>query len=1115
MGKTLGSRRMKTILLYLCLASTSYAVPLRKPRRAGFGSKSEEMMQYGPYAYMNSPQLTQLAPFLYGYRPSYPQLFPQPLQRFFLWPQQTPVHQAARLPQRKPHQAPVARQPIHRPQWRPQTPHKPIQQQPHPKTQLPPQKPPNVSPPQTHHQVPVHQSKGVKQQQPPILFPNQQHLWHFPQFFNQGGFHPQPFGPFQGRMPVGFGRPPVSNEEGTPYYGFGYPGLGGRLPYNSEEFEQDYEKPKEKEAPKTESPTADPATNATDTNSTLSNPSGQAGNATNSGLSITDNRANAPNLERGLLIGNGVPTLPPTLQVSNGDAAAQNGMDQSIHRASSPNINHIIQNLPSDKQQATGNSLHVYKPYPGMDDSRHNTYISRGNPSRHPENPTYPSSYGESTNQRGNLQNINNNNPSTHADTRPNARPNSYGQQQYPHYPERNPLDQRQILPFPSSAPQSQWNNDQVYRDNGLNSFPPEGRSTDLQFNTLGQAEKPYNIRKDKDQFQPSGMHQMTSLSPQGVFSPTKRTLSEIETPQYHWKEQGFNLPVHNREHFPPPRNPVWNKQEDMQVFQDDPPRYNLRHSPGYFGQRERISYTEKSSYDQPPHSFYPDTWEGRENSPTLGPASQREHPLYSPGLPSNQMKGNSYHRSDSFDQQEREMYPRQTPWAHEKRLLDQDREYRNPPYSPTQQQAYPKYLPENASSQRRGNVPYKEINPWIPEEHSPPYAAEYLRQRENIPYQRNNAFGHRERNFQDERANSPPQSITLLQGGSQYSERDTWGPHRMGPSIQKEASPYFKSYSPDFRRNPTHMEDTEGAHISNVNVAERRDYPDRLGYLDDYPREHRTITSYPTANRLCCALDSPVPRENSLAPLRSAPQFRLASWEQRGSSLYPEAAGGHPKQASRILYLSGMQSSLDTEKSPPNQRENLDVFGEDVAGLEKVPPCSKSQLGQQSGHEVNYETGLTPTRNTPCYGRSIRGDGHSILERIVQPERQHERAAAVKLVPEKGPPVQGIKSAALNSEGEQQAVLGFKRIPCLVNRLKQYLSSTGAPSGDKQQDLFYAEDPTLIGKSFIVLPEAQPLSSTNPSYDTEEKPLTPSSPGQELSDQPNEKTSDCLLLQK
>ncbi|XP_054843593.1 enamelin [Eublepharis macularius] len=1078
--RRLGRRRMKIIVLCLCLVSITCAIPLRKPRKAGFGSKSEEMMQFGPYSYLNSPQLAQLAPLLYGYRPSYPQLFPQPRQRFYIWPQQTPAHQAARLPQRKPHQTPAARQPIQRPKLQPQMPqqpHKPIQQQPHPKIQQPPKKPPSTSSPQIHHQGPVYQPKRVQPQQPQS-------------------------------MPPGFGHPPISNEEGTPYYGYGYHGLGNRRPYNSEEFENDYEKPKEKEAPKTESPATDPATNATDTNSTLSNPAGQVGNATNAGLSITDNGGNSPKPESRWHIGNGVPTLLPTLHVSNGDTAAQNGMDQSVHRASSPNINHIVQNLPSDQHQSTGNGLPVYKHYPGMENSRPNTYISNGNPSGHPETPTYPSGYGDNSNQRGNLQNNNNNIPI-------NTRPNPYGQQEHPHYPERNPSNQRQIFPFPSSDPQSQWNKDPVYRDNNLNSFPPEGQSVDPQFNTLGQAENSYNTRKETDLFQPSGVHQLSSLSPQGVFSPTKRTLSEAETHQYPWKEQAFNPPVYKREQFSPPQNQEWNKQEELQVFQDDPPRYNSRHSSGYFGQRSnRISYPEKSSYDQPPRSFYPETWEGRENSPTLGPPGQKGRPFYSP-----QMQRNSYRRSDPVVQQESEMYPRPSPWAHEKRLHDLDREYRNVPYSPTQQHAYPKYSPENPSDQQRSNVPYKEIHPWTPEEHSPPYTAEYLRQTEVIPYRKSNAFGHPERTYQNEGANSPSQSPTLVQRVPQYSERDTWGPERMGPSVQKEASPYFNSYPPDFRRNPTHMEDTRSAPMSNANVAERSNYPDTLGYPDNYPREPRTIASYPTADHLCCEGNAPVPQENVLAPLRSVPQFRQAPWPQRGSSPYPEADGGHPKQAGHTLYPSGMQSSLKTEKSTPKQREDLGVFEKDAATLEKAPPCSRSQLSQQNEREVNYETGLAaPTRKPPCYGRSVRGDGHSIFEWIDLPKREQERAAPVNLIPEKGPPAQGIKSAALDTEGSRKqrpAVFGFKRIPCLGNQLQQYLSSTGAPSSGKQQDLFYAENPMLIGKSFIILPEPHPLTSTNPSYDTEEKPLTPSALGEDLADQPKERTPDCLLLQK
>ncbi|XP_044299798.1 enamelin-like [Varanus komodoensis] len=171
---------MNRILLFLCLMGTSCAVALRKPRKAGFGSKSEEMMQFGPYGYINSPQLAHLATSLYGFHASYPQMFPQqpgsPLQRFLLWQPQGPPRPATQLPPQKPHQAPVAKQPNGRPQPRsqlpPQQPRHPQPQarhpQPQPKRQPPPKPPPNTSPTQTHRQVPVQQARQGNQQQPRV-----------------------------------------------------------------------------------------------------------------------------------------------------------------------------------------------------------------------------------------------------------------------------------------------------------------------------------------------------------------------------------------------------------------------------------------------------------------------------------------------------------------------------------------------------------------------------------------------------------------------------------------------------------------------------------------------------------------------------------------------------------------------------------------------------------------------------------------------------------------------------------------------------------------------------------------------------------------------------------
>lgn len=58
--------------------------------------------------------------------------------------------------------------------------------------------------------------------------------------------------------------------------------------------------------------------------------------------------------------------------------------------------------------------------------------------------------------------------------------------------------------------------------------------------------------------------------------------------------------------------------------------------------------------------------------------------------------------------------------------------------------------------------------------------------------------------------------------------------------------------------------------------------------------------------------------------------------------------------------------------------------------------------------------------------------------------------------VPEEGPLQEGLQSAALGSEGDRKqnhAAHGFGRIPCLGNRLPQYLASTVAPPGDKTRE--------------------------------------------------------------
>ncbi|KAM6474061.1 enamelin [Liasis olivaceus] len=1034
------------------------------------------MTQFGPYGYIQSPQVT--GPF-YGYHSSYPQILPKwpilPLQRFFIWPQPAPpAHQAAKLPQKKPQQTPGTKQPNQRPQLPPR---QPRLQQPPPPPQ--PKQPQKTNPSQTHPQVPMQHPTEGKQQYPQAFAPYPQQPWHFPQMFGPGGFQPQQFGPYQRHMP--FGRPPISNEEGTPYFGYGYHGFGNRPPYYSEEmFEQDFEKPKEKDPPK-ENPAADPITNTTvsDTNSTI--PASHGGNATLSGLSPTNNEANFLGLPNKFVSRNGIPTPSPTGRMSGQNEVAQNGIDQLSYRPKPTNAN-VFHNIFSDGQQSRGHSSYIYKSNPDMSNTRHNTLVSRGNPSIQAENPTEPWVYGGNSIHRDNLQRINSNHPTV------NNRPNSYGQQEELHYPGNNPSRWR---PNPSSGRGPQWSKNPAHRDNKQPSSPSESHPL-------------YQVEEKTGMYQPSRMQQSNGLSRQEIVLDTRGTPFETETHKNDWKEPSFIHPDHQREQFPSSQNQMWN-QKDLEIVQEAPPRYNSVTSSGPFHQRGHDTYADKNFYSQQTPSFYPRAWEDKENLPTIQPRGQRERPYYSPILPSNQMHRSNYHGSI---QQEHEFHPsRQNIWPHEKHLADLDRQYQNPPYNP-------KYSTEHTANER-GNLPYEEINRRIPE-HYPVGGSEHY---ENIPYHISNTFGHTERNLPYQGLYSPPQSSNLFQGRSHYDERDTWAPQKVDQVAPKETSPYFNTYSTNFRRNPTHAEDAwraihMTAPISSNNALVRRNYPNTGGYPDDFPREHETITSQPTVNYFCCADESPGANENIQAPLKIAPQFRLASWQQKGSPTYPE--GSHASYARHPSYLAGIQSnhwnnSLKLGKSLPNHRENPGGFGEEVADLEKSPPCSNSQLGQIRGHDINYETGLFPSKNILCSRNSIRGDGHTVLAHIMgvnQPKREFERASL------RFPQPQGIRNEAIVGEidrKEYHARHGFERMPCFGSWLKQHISSTGTPLGDQPSGVFYAEHSMHAGKP-IMLPEPQPISSTVPSHDIGEDHVKFSTP-EELVGQPNERTTDCLLL--
>ncbi|ETE67204.1 Enamelin, partial [Ophiophagus hannah] len=864
----------------------------------------------------------------------------------------------------------------------------------------------------------------------------------------------------------------------TPYFGYGYHGLGNRPPYYSEEmFEQDFEKPKEKEPPK-EKPASDPTTNSTvsDTNSTI--PASHRENATLSGISTTNNEANFPGLSKKIVSGNGIPTPSPTSHMSGQNEAAQNGFDQSNYRPKSTNTN-VFHNFFSGSQQPRGRGTYIYKPNPDISNSRHNTLVSRGNPSMQAENPKEPWVYRDNSVHRANLQRINSNHPTA------KNRPNSYGEQEKFHYPGNNPSSWRA---HPSSDPGPQWNKNPAYGGNKQPSSPSESHSVN-------------KLEENTDRYHPSRKQQSNGQSHHDIFLDTRGTPFEKEAHKNDWNEQSFIHPDNQREQFPSLQNQMWN-QKDLEIVKETPPGYNSAYSPGSFHQREHATYSDKNSYRQQAPSFYPRFWVDKENFPTIEHLGQRERPSYSPLLPSDQMHRSEYHGSI---QQENELYSRQNIQPHEKHLADPDIQYQNHPYNPSEHHINPKYYTEQPANER-GNLPYEEINRWIPE-HSPVHGSEHY---ENVPYHISNTHGPPEKNLPYPGPYPPPQTSNIFQGRSPYDERDTWATKVADPSTLKETSSYFNTYSSNIRRNPTYTEDTWravhiSAPISSNNGPGRRNYPN----TGVYPREHETITSQPTINYFCCAGESPGGNQNILAPLRTAPQFKLVSWEQKSSPTYPE--GSHALYARHPAYLAGIQSNHWNNSLKSNQRENPGDFGEEVADLEMSPPCSNSLLGQTSDHDTMYETGLFPSKGILCSKNSIRGDGHSVLAHIVevnQPKREFERATL------KFPQPQNIRNEAVSDidRKDHHATQGFGWTPCFGSWLKQHISSTRDPLVDQPSDVFYLENSMHAGKP-IMLPEPQPMSSTAPSQDVGEDQLKLTSPEEQMG-QPNERTTDCLLFQ-
>ncbi|KYO35090.1 enamelin [Alligator mississippiensis] len=291
-------------LQFLCLFGMSIAVPMRLPRKAGFGSKSEEMMQYGQYAYMNSPAMN---PF-YGYGSSYPQIFqqqPPPAQPRNEEKQLSPQ---VYFPYSNAH-FPYQQQPWHIPQIYNQGGFLP---------QLNPQ----------HRQMPP----GFGQ--PPIS--------------NEEGGNP-----YYGYFFQGLGqRPPYYSEE--------------MFEHEYDKPKPEKEAPKEESPAAAPVPNATVPVVSTTTPSPPSQGGDQGGNATHPGVSAGENGTPSQNPEN-KPAGVNETTPSPTVNISSpqepgSEGVPQNGPEQPNARRNAPTLD-IIQRFPANRQQMFGHGSFGHREY--------------------------------------------------------------------------------------------------------------------------------------------------------------------------------------------------------------------------------------------------------------------------------------------------------------------------------------------------------------------------------------------------------------------------------------------------------------------------------------------------------------------------------------------------------------------------------------------------------------------------------------------------------------------------------------------------------------------------------------------------------------------------------
>nr|XP_020013966.1 enamelin isoform X1 [Castor canadensis] len=1109
--------KMKILLVFLGLLGNSAAMPMHMPRMPGFSSKSEEMMRYGQFNFMNSPYMTPMGP--YGNGMQFPQQFPQ--YQMPMWPHPPPS--AWQNPPAPKHQSNTDQT---------QETQKPNQTQP----KKPPQMQPLTPPPHDPNQA-------KEEAQPPQPFPP----------FSNGLFpFQQPPWPIPQRVPPpGFGRPPLSNEDGgNPYFGyFGYHGFGGR-PYYSEEMFDDYEKPKEKDPPKTEDPPpTEPSANATvtETNSTQPNDTSTTGNS-----APGRNTGSNPTGQNRVL-------QPPVVNVS-GQGVPRN---QIPWRPSQPNIyenypNPNIRNFPSGRQwhptgTVTGHRQNgpIYRNRQVQRGPQWNSFAWEGKQAAHPGNPTFRKAYSpiSRVNYAGNPANFQRKpqGPNKHlvgtnvASLGPKQ--GTVGHNEKIQNPKEKLPGQKERIVNPTKDPVGPWRNSQHYGVNKPNYKLPHPAGTMLgpNFNSIDQHENSYYPRGDSRRVPSSNVQTQSQHLPKGIALEPRRIPYESQTKQPELKHSTHQpiypveIPSPTREYFPARRN-TWNHQKIPPPFKEVSEKQEEHLPHPTHGSRGNIFYHEYNPYYQRENSPYirSNTWDERVNSPT--PMRQPENPQYPMNAP-DQKETVNYNEEDPIDPTGDESFPGQSKWGEEELSFKGSptvRPFEGEQYASNQPKEYFPYSLDNPSKPTE-DFPYGEFYPWSPEETFPSYnpGPTISPPVDNRGYYSNNAVGQEEStlfpswNSWDHRIQTQEQKER-----ESYFNRNVWDQstnlYKANLPDQKENHLYSSNSPAGLQKNPTWH---EGENLNYDVQSTRLNSPEREHFifsdliLQSYPPGQNEAHLFHQSQRgSCCVGGSTGPKDNPLALQDYTPSYGLAPGENQDTNpMYTES--------SDIKYTIPIVSPTsilpdqrnNSKKKMPRESQNPNPFRDDASTMRRNTPCFIKKKLEQMGIMSFPETSSPQSKNTLCLKSDFEGDGKNVLEQIFEGNQINERTVDLtpeQLIidtPDEGPKPEGNQNEVQRNEGErqQQRPPSILQFPCFSSKsAKLHSSSTGTPSSNRKQGPFDGDlsTPTENPNTVVGLATGEQFKSTNIDQlnANEQTPFESFQTGNNLQDQ----AQDCLLIQ-